>query len=77
MITFILIAITVAAIFWAEEVADQVWKTRDKIASLIQSARFWISVRRRCAWCGERTGGNPLAKKTSDGVCDVCRKELM
>jgi len=39
------------------------------------SFRAWFFLKRVCAWCKPKRwiGGNPLARRTSDGICPRCR----
>lgn len=48
-------------------------------SAFISSRRLerWLKVKRECAWCRKRLGGNPKAKETSHGICRPCmRKQL-
>lgn len=37
-----------------------------------RKARRWLTLRRQCAWCKRRLGGNPFATRTTSGICNSC-----
>lgn len=47
-------------------------------------ALFWLGAvahgwrwRRECAWCHRWLGGNPLARRVTDGICADCMAAMM
>lgn len=36
----------------------------------------WLKLRRACAWCQRRLGGNPIARHTTSGICGDCREKM-
>jgi hypothetical protein len=37
----------------------------------------WLELKRVCAWCHARLGGNPFAKKISHGICRECGRKFI
>lgn len=48
-------------------------RSGDILGSLVA----WFSFRRVCAWCHRRTGGNPLARHDTHGICPKCSHKMI
>ena len=40
-------------------------------------AHAWLTLKRQCAWCRCRLGGNPLSRNVTHGICPACRKRFL
>ena len=40
-----------------------------------REAWHWVKWKRVCSWCGDRLGGNPVARRITHGMCAACARQ--